>query len=757
MAIFRGLLTGEHVQSDARTGEVTEGGGGIGALVMAYYTGGMGLGGGKSGVGGMGGEVTAGGGAVSGGMMSGGRVEPTAPQQANVGAAGPGALSQVLQGQWDSTLKQQGIRRRDEEDTRPIGRRVYEAREEQGFPSSGGDDDLFAEQYGATEVPARQGRRRRSSLSARPERRRGRGGSPLLRTLGGGERTPDLGYFQHGGPFELPEDTPLDETGHGEVKLHLKPGEVGMVLPDGEDQGMVTPRMQHYMDMPTVEPSRGRAILSGLLSKNPMGYYRDINSQTEQLQRERLADYTREVLAEAGERGLTNVQLQRLAVIGNIITEDQRSVPRIPQEHPYTREFPDPDTGYIMTQDVRFDPEGNKIFDAAIQHPGARAARQQDTKDKARTALRAEYRRISPDDRKAMQEAGHPLTDPLFANTPLGDPKVNTFQRARFKKFSDAFEFSPNEGDYAWFLEQTSGYETPESDPVAGVFDATPEPTAGGPATGWRNLPPPGAGDSTATGWRERAELAAAGESDFYGKASAEMLAIQKDRGTSSAAQQSIMDRRLAQLREQLTHQPPEQFRDILEAPKGFRDLDPVSDTAEYMESLPEQILSMADRSKRDRRAELEGQLLEPGRASRRQDLLADEFVVSEDPSAISMYQDDADERFEELGYTRLKVKRGDKGAVLDDRNFDPEFRGVFDLLEELAPETKSGDVVITSGVDSHAEGKHPIGRAIDVGTRDMDSGEAKVFAKNLQGRLGAGWTVVLESDHIHIQMGRKG
>lgn len=749
MAIFAGMFSDSHVKSDATTGVVTEGGGGI----LGVVTGGI-LGGGN--IGGMGGEVTAGGGTVSGGMMSGGSVQPTAAQSAKPQPAQRGALAQAMGNVWDSTLKEHGIRRRDEEDTRPALQRLYEAREEQGFPSAGGGDDLFAEQLGVPEVSTTQGRRRRSSLSARPERRGGRGGSPLMRTLGGGDRVPDLGFFQHGGPFELPEDTPLDETGHGEVKLHIKPGEVGMVLPKGEDPGLMTPRMQRFMDMPDVKPSQGRAIFSGILSKSPGRYFHDIDSQTEDLQIERLKDYTREVLSEASGRGLTDVQNQRLALMSNWITGDQRAVPRTRQRQPYEAEFRDPDTGFIMTQGVHFDPEGNEFRDEPVQHAGARVARQQNTKDKARATLRAEYRRISPDDRKAMQKAGFPLVAKEFVGLP-GEADVNTFQRARFKKFSEAFEFSPNEGDYAWFLEQTSGYETPESDPAAGVFGTTPETPTGSAATGWRGATPEGAGDSAATGWRERAELASAGESDFYGKASAEMLAIQKDRGTSTAAQQSAMDLRLGQLREQLTHKPPEQFRNMVPVGDTPRYTEPGADPSEFMESLPEQILAMGDRSKRDRRAELEGQLLQPGRASRRQDLLADEFVVSEDPNAISMYQDDADERFEELGNTRLKVKRGDEGAVLDDRNFDPAFRGVFDLLEELAPETKSGDVVITSGVDSHTEGKHPTGRAIDVRTRDMDPGEARVLAKSLQARLGSGWTVLVESDHIHIQMGRKG
>ena len=61
------------------------------------------------------------------------------------------------------------------------------------------------------------------------------------------------------------------------------------------------------------------------------------------------------------------------------------------------------------------------------------------------------------------------------------------------------------------------------------------------------------------------------------------------------------------------------------------------------------------------------------------------------------------------------------------------------------------GEMVVTSGKDGkHGENSlHYKGRAVDLRTRDFTD----IWATKLRMALGKGWDVVVESDHIHVEL----
>lgn len=74
------------------------------------------------------------------------------------------------------------------------------------------------------------------------------------------------------------------------------------------------------------------------------------------------------------------------------------------------------------------------------------------------------------------------------------------------------------------------------------------------------------------------------------------------------------------------------------------------------------------------------------------------------------------------------------------------------------------GEATITSGRDGGdawgparvASSAHPGGGAIDLRTRDMDPHAAQQWAQQLQFAIAPyGFRVLLEADHIHIEIGR--
>lgn len=82
----------------------------------------------------------------------------------------------------------------------------------------------------------------------------------------------------------------------------------------------------------------------------------------------------------------------------------------------------------------------------------------------------------------------------------------------------------------------------------------------------------------------------------------------------------------------------------------------------------------------------------------------------------------------------------------------DVEFRriapGGFRILAALdhATSVLGRDLVITSGTDSHGAGRHPVGEAFDVRTRDLDVPSIVRLLRVVQDGLGPRFTVLYET-----------
>jgi hypothetical protein len=63
-------------------------------------------------------------------------------------------------------------------------------------------------------------------------------------------------------------------------------------------------------------------------------------------------------------------------------------------------------------------------------------------------------------------------------------------------------------------------------------------------------------------------------------------------------------------------------------------------------------------------------------------------------------------------------------------------------------------DTVVTSGNDSHhmKGSRHYSDQALDLRTRDLTPAQIQAWAVEIRRRLGAGYDVVVESDHIHVE-----
>jgi hypothetical protein len=74
------------------------------------------------------------------------------------------------------------------------------------------------------------------------------------------------------------------------------------------------------------------------------------------------------------------------------------------------------------------------------------------------------------------------------------------------------------------------------------------------------------------------------------------------------------------------------------------------------------------------------------------------------------------------------------------------------------------GEATITSGLDGGdawgaprvARSEHPVGTAIDIRSSDMPANLRQAFAAQLQQMLGSFFRVILEADHIHIELGQQ-
>jgi len=92
-------------------------------------------------------------------------------------------------------------------------------------------------------------------------------------------------------------------------------------------------------------------------------------------------------------------------------------------------------------------------------------------------------------------------------------------------------------------------------------------------------------------------------------------------------------------------------------------------------------------------------------------------------------------------------------GAILE--GLQPEMKEALSVLDETRQEALATcasipDAVVTAGLDGqHMEGSlHYQGLAIDIRLKDY----AEAWMKFLENRLGRGWDIVVEGDHIHIE-----
>jgi uncharacterized protein YcbK (DUF882 family) len=63
-------------------------------------------------------------------------------------------------------------------------------------------------------------------------------------------------------------------------------------------------------------------------------------------------------------------------------------------------------------------------------------------------------------------------------------------------------------------------------------------------------------------------------------------------------------------------------------------------------------------------------------------------------------------------------------------------------------------EVVVTAGTDGkHMTGsKHYEGAALDFRTSNLSNDELKTFTSQLKSRLGSGYDIVTEDDHLHVE-----
>lgn len=101
-------------------------------------------------------------------------------------------------------------------------------------------------------------------------------------------------------------------------------------------------------------------------------------------------------------------------------------------------------------------------------------------------------------------------------------------------------------------------------------------------------------------------------------------------------------------------------------------------------------------------------------------------------------------------------------GAQID--GLGPEVRAALPIMEDARRDALEAccraPMAVTSGAEGHAgdgvHGEHSLhyqGRAVDLRVLDF----AHVWAAALTARLGPGWDVVLERDHLHVEYDSKG
>jgi len=78
----------------------------------------------------------------------------------------------------------------------------------------------------------------------------------------------------------------------------------------------------------------------------------------------------------------------------------------------------------------------------------------------------------------------------------------------------------------------------------------------------------------------------------------------------------------------------------------------------------------------------------------------------------------------------------------------------VFDDIDAIWQRIAGKEPIITSANDGqHMVGSfHFVGKAIDLRTRNLSNSEARVILRELKLRLGTGYDIILESDHLHLE-----
>lgn len=79
-------------------------------------------------------------------------------------------------------------------------------------------------------------------------------------------------------------------------------------------------------------------------------------------------------------------------------------------------------------------------------------------------------------------------------------------------------------------------------------------------------------------------------------------------------------------------------------------------------------------------------------------------------------------------------------------------------VAEGVFEDRKLGLMTITSCMDGkHSAGsKHYIGGAFDIRTRDIPADQWQIVAGDIRERLGSEFDVVVEKDHLHIELDPK-
>lgn len=82
----------------------------------------------------------------------------------------------------------------------------------------------------------------------------------------------------------------------------------------------------------------------------------------------------------------------------------------------------------------------------------------------------------------------------------------------------------------------------------------------------------------------------------------------------------------------------------------------------------------------------------------------------------------------------------------------------VADLMQQQLLGAEATVTSVQDGGDSWGAARvagslHPGGMAFDLRTRDMDPGTVAAFAQRLQAQLGGYFQVLVEADHIHVEL----